>query len=79
LIDQNQVKVPKTYTAASISRVAILLLLAGGVIGILSLSRKKKDIGSSGERTGNNKTPYYQNLNQKKPKPNYLFRKIELS
>ena len=42
LFDQNQVKIPETYTAASISEGTILLLLAMGIIGVLGVNRKKK-------------------------------------
>ena len=42
LLDQNQVKVPATHSAASISKRTILLLLAVGVIGALGVSRKRK-------------------------------------
>jgi hypothetical protein len=42
LLDQNHIKIPETYTAVSISKGTILLLLAVGVIGVLGVSRKKK-------------------------------------
>ena len=41
--NQNPISVPKIYAAASISKGTILLLLAVGVIGVLGVSRKKKD------------------------------------
>ena len=47
LLDQNQVNLPESRTAASMSKGTILLLLAVGVIGILGVSRKKKDRGNS--------------------------------
>jgi hypothetical protein len=47
LFDQNQVKVPNTHRAASISKGTILLLLVVGVIGVLGVNRKKKDITNS--------------------------------
>ena len=46
LIDQNQVKIPGTHNAASISKGTILLLLAVGVIGVLGV-RKKKSLSTS--------------------------------
>jgi hypothetical protein len=36
---------PNSYQPASISKGTILLLLAVGVIGVLGISRKKKNIG----------------------------------
>jgi hypothetical protein len=49
-IDQNQLPVNDSYTAASISKGTILLLLAVGVIGALGVSRQKKDSGSDSNR-----------------------------
>jgi len=57
LFDQNQVKVPETYTAASISKGTILLLLAVGVIGALGVSRKKKGIVNSSPKKETTKSP----------------------
>jgi hypothetical protein len=57
LFDQNQVKVPETYTAASISKGTILLLLAVGVIGVLGVSRKKKGIVNSAQKKETPKSP----------------------
>ena len=54
LINQNQLSVPESYAAASISKGTILLLLAVGVIGVLGVSRKKKDSGSHAQ---NNEIP----------------------
>jgi len=54
LNDQNQISVPESYMSASISKGTILLLLAAGVIGVLGVSRKKKDSGSHAQ---NNETP----------------------
>ena len=47
LFDQDQVEVPETYSAASISKGTILLLLTVGVIGVLGVSRKRKNIVKS--------------------------------
>jgi hypothetical protein len=44
-INQNQIHIPNSYQPASISKGTILLLLAVGVIGVLGISRKKKNIG----------------------------------
>jgi len=64
LFDQNQVKVPETYTAASISKGTILLLLAVGVIGVLGVSRKKKEILNPAQKNETNRAPNHQNLNE---------------
>jgi hypothetical protein len=40
--EQERIKIPKTYTAASISKGTLLLLLAVGIIGALGVSRKIK-------------------------------------
>jgi hypothetical protein len=61
--DQNQVKVPETYSSASISKGAILLLLAVGVIGVLGVSRKKKDIVNPPYKNKTNSIEDHQNLN----------------
>ena len=53
-INQNQFQIPESYNAASVSKGTILLLLAVGVIGVLGISRKKKDIGSQAQ---NNEIP----------------------
>jgi hypothetical protein len=45
--DHNQIKVPDTHIAASLSKGTVLLLLAVGVIGVLGVSRKKKGIADS--------------------------------
>jgi len=57
LLDQNQVKIPETYTAASIPKATILLLLAVGVIGVLGVSRKKKNIVNSAPKKETNRGP----------------------
>ena len=64
LLDQNQVKVPDTYNAASISKGTILLLLAVGVIGVLGVSRKKKDIDNPAQEDEMNRVPHNQGLNE---------------
>jgi preprotein translocase subunit SecY len=62
LFDQNQVKVPETYSAASISEGTILLLLAVGVIGVLGVSRK--DIANPAQEKELNRAPDHQYLNE---------------
>jgi len=57
LFDQNQVKVPGTHSDASISKGTILLLLAVGVIGVLGVSRKKKDFVNSAPRKETTRGP----------------------
>ena len=64
LFDQNQVKVPETYSAASVSEGTILLLLAVGVIGVLGVSRKKKDIANPAQEKELNRAPDHQYLNE---------------
>ena len=64
LFDQNQVEVPETYTAASISKGTILLLLAVGVIGVLGVSRKKEDIDNPAQENEMNRAPHNQDLNE---------------
>lgn len=64
LFDQNQVNVPETYRAASISEGTILLLLAVGVIGVLGVSRKKKDIADPAQKNEINRAHDHQHLNK---------------
>ena len=45
LLDQNQVNLPESFTVASMTKETILLLLAVGVMGVLGVSRKKKNKG----------------------------------
>ena len=42
MFKQEPINVPRTYTAASISKGTLLLLLAVGIIGALGVSRKRK-------------------------------------
>ena len=68
-IDQKLFQVPESYNAASVSKGTILLLLAVGVIGVLGISRKKKELGNSAQRNATNREPDHQNLNEDKQKP----------
>lgn len=42
MFEQERINVPETYSTASISKGALLLLLAVGIIGALGVSRKRK-------------------------------------
>ena len=56
LFDKNQPNIPENFAVASMSKGTIILLLAVGVIGVLGVSRKKKDTVNSGpdmEKTKN--------------------------
>jgi hypothetical protein len=64
LFNQNQVNVPETYNAASISKGTILLLLAVGLIGVLGVSRKKKDTINPDHTNEMNRAPDRQHLNE---------------
>jgi F0F1-type ATP synthase assembly protein I len=66
-INQNPPQVPENYNAASVSKGSILLLLAVGIIGVLGISRKKKEIGNPAQRNGTNTADDHQNLNEDKP------------
>jgi hypothetical protein len=66
-IKQNQLQIPESYHAASVSKGTILLLLAVGVIGVLGISRKKRELGGPAHRNGTNREADHQNpSNQKK-------------
>jgi hypothetical protein len=64
LFDQNQVNVSETYSAASISEGTILMLLAVGVIGVLGVSRKKKDIADPAQENEINTAHDHKYLNK---------------
>jgi hypothetical protein len=65
-INQKLFQVPESYNAASVSKGTILLLLAVGVIGVLGISRKKKELGNPAQRSEANREPDHQNLNEDK-------------
>jgi hypothetical protein len=66
-INQNQFQIPESYNADSVSKGTILLLLAVGVIGVLGISRKKRELGGPAHRNGTNREADHQNpSNQKK-------------
>ena len=65
-INQNLFPVPESYNAASVSKGTILLLLAVGLIGVLGISRKKKEIGNPAQRNEADREPDHQNLNEDK-------------
>jgi hypothetical protein len=64
LFDQDQVEVPETYSAASISKGTILLLLTVGVIGVLGVSRKRKNIVNPAHKNEINRAPDRRHLNE---------------
>jgi hypothetical protein len=47
LNNKNQISVSEDYAAASISKGAVLLLIAAGLVGYLGFGRKKKDQNNS--------------------------------
>ena len=65
-IKQKQFQVPESYNAASVSKGTILLLLAVGLIGVLGISRRKREHGSPVQRKETNREPDHQNLNEDK-------------
>jgi hypothetical protein len=66
---QSQAKTSESYATASISKGTILFLLSVGVIGVLGVSRKKKDIVGPAQKDETNSAPGHQNLNAGKQKP----------
>jgi hypothetical protein len=64
LFDQDQVEVPETYSAASISKGTILLLLTVGVIGVLGVSRKRKNIVNPAHKNEINRALDRRHLNE---------------
>ena len=67
-INQNLFQVPESYNAASVSKGTILLLLAVGVIGVLGISRKRKELGKPTQRNETKREPDHQNSNEDKQK-----------
>ena len=65
-INQSPLQVPESYNAASVSEGTAMLLLAVGVIGVLGISRKKKEIGNLAKRNETDREPDHQNLNEDK-------------
>jgi hypothetical protein len=68
LNNQHQISVPESYTAASLSKETILLLLAVGVIGALGISRTKKGIGKPAQRNAIDSASDYENVNEERQK-----------
>ena len=64
LIDQDQLQFSQTYTAASMSKGTILLLLAVGIVGALGVSRTRKDNGSNDQKNKANSASDYQKANK---------------
>ncbi len=67
LNDQNQISVPESYMAASISKGTILLLLAVGVIGVLGVGRKKKGTRRHDQKNETDSVSGVHKLNEGKP------------
>ena len=65
-INQKLFPVPESYNAASVSKGTILLLLTVGLIGVLGISRKKKEVGNPAQRNEADREPDHQNLNEDK-------------
>ncbi|MEJ2102776.1 MAG: hypothetical protein P8X68_22810 [Desulfobacterales bacterium] len=67
-VDQEMVKVPETYTAASLSKGTILFLLAVGVIGALGVNRTKKSSKGPVQRNGTQDESNYETVNEERQK-----------
>ena len=67
-IDQNSVQTNDSHAAASISKSTILLLLAVGVIGVLGVSRQKKDSGNDSHRNPADREGRSVNVNKDRKK-----------
>ena len=65
-ISQKLFQVPEGYNAASVSKGTILLLLAVGLIGVLGISRKKRELGGPAQRNGTNSEADHQNPSSQK-------------
>jgi hypothetical protein len=59
-------QVPESYNVASVSKGTVLLLLAVGLIGVLGISRKKKELGDPAQRNETNRERDNHNLNEDK-------------
>jgi hypothetical protein len=68
-ISQKLFHVPEGYNAASVPKGTILLLLAVGLIGVLGISRRKKESGNPAQRNEIDREPDNHNLNEGKKKP----------
>jgi hypothetical protein len=67
-INQSPLQVPESFNAASVSKVTVLLLLTVAVIGVLGISRKRKELGNPAQRNETNREPNLQNMNEDKLK-----------
>ena len=65
-INQTQLQVPENYNNASITKGGFLILLAVGVIGVLGISRKRKELRNPAQRNETNRVPNLQNMNEDK-------------
>ena len=68
LIDQEPLQVPQTYTAASMSKGTILMLLAVGIVGALGVSRTKKNTKGPAQKNASQDAPNYGTLNEERRK-----------
>jgi phosphotransferase system glucose/maltose/N-acetylglucosamine-specific IIC component len=63
-INQSPLQVSESYNAASVSEGTAMLLFAVGVIGVLGIRRKKKELGNPAQRNETNREPNLQNMNE---------------
>ena len=68
LANEDQLKVPQAYTAASMSKGTILMLLAVGIVGALGVSRKRNGNTSPAQRNKTNGASDYQNVSENRQK-----------
>jgi DMSO reductase anchor subunit len=68
LENPNQAKASESYATASISKETILFLLAAGIIGVLGVSRKKKDIGSYTPGNANDRAKQHPGVHEDRQK-----------
>ena len=61
--------VPESYHASAVPKGTILLLLAVGLIGVLGISRKKKESGNPAQRNEIDRESENHNLNEGKKNP----------
>ena len=70
LANEDQLQVAQTYTAASMSKGTVLMLLAVGIVGALGVSRTRKGNGngSAAHRNNANGATDYQKANENRQK-----------
>ena len=67
-INQSQLQVPQSSSPAYVTKGGVLILLVVGVIGMLGISRKRKELGNPARRNETNGEPNLQNVNEDKQK-----------